>query len=65
MAYRMPDTRRIQDHVGWRPQYRLIEILERTIEHERSRVPAASVICQDTRAPSRRGRGDGKPTSSS
>ena len=61
MAYRMPDTRRIQDHVGWRPQYRLIEILERTIEHERSRVPAASVICQDTRAPSRRGRGDGKP----
>ncbi|MFO7709665.1 MAG: GDP-mannose 4,6-dehydratase [Desulfobacterales bacterium] len=61
MAYRMPDTGRIRNHVGWRPRYRLIEILERTIEYERHRIPAAAAIGQDTRVASMRCRGDAKP----
>lgn len=61
MAYRMPDTSRIRNHVGWRPRYRLIEILERTIEHERHRMPAAAAIGRDARVASRRCREEGKP----
>lgn len=56
MAYRMPDTRRIRAHVGWRPRYRLIEILERIIEHESRQPSAASATGRDARAASRRGR---------
>jgi UDP-glucose 4-epimerase len=58
MAYRMPDTRRIRAHVGWRPRYRLIEILERIIEHESRKPPTASAIGRDARVASGRGRDD-------
>ncbi|HBD09663.1 MAG TPA: hypothetical protein DCZ69_15535, partial [Syntrophobacteraceae bacterium] len=61
MAYRMPDTRRIQDHVGWTPQYRLVEILERIIEHEHRRLPAAEMACQETPVYPRRRGGEARP----
>jgi UDP-glucose 4-epimerase len=62
MAYRMPDTRRIRGHVGWTPQYRLTEILERIIEHENRRLPAAAVGCQEIEASTRRHRREARPS---